>query len=273
MKFTKIPSNLRQNIQLNAGIIVDSFNTATQVIGNILGATNGGMNFTATPNFVDFFEDVDNAPNNTKEGKVLTYWDAQMTGTFNSLTKSNAKRLLAAADIDDVDETKIIPRNDLVDTDFTDIWWVGDYSDKNTGDSAGFMAIHLINALSTGGFAIQSGDEAKGTFSFTFTGHYSTADTDLVPFELYVAEGTDAGITLNKTFETVEVGDTITLIATTKPAAETVTWSSDDNDKATVTSGGIVEGVAAGTVTITASITVGTDTYSDTCTVRVTAGV
>jgi hypothetical protein len=88
---------------------------------------------------------------------------------------------------------KITPRNDLAAEDFTDLWWVGDYSDENGETNGGFIAIHMMNSLSTGGFAIQSGDKAKGTFAFTFTGHYSIADQNKVPFEVYVKAGTAEG--------------------------------------------------------------------------------
>lgn len=74
-----------------------------------------------------------------------------------------------------------------------DIWWVGDYSDINEDGSsagkAGFIAIKLINALSTGGFKIQSGNNAKGTFEFEYTGHYGLEHIDTVPFELYIKAG------------------------------------------------------------------------------------
>lgn len=55
--------------------------------------------------------------------------------------------------------------------------------------------------------------------------------------------------------DTVEVSDTITLTATTKPSGTAVTWSSSDNNVATVTSGGVVTGVAEGTAVITAAFT------------------
>ena len=56
--------------------------------------------------------------------------------------------------------------------------------------------------------------------------------------------------------DTVAVSDTITLTATTSPiAGQAVTWSSLDGDNATVTSGGVVSGVAAGTATIKAALT------------------
>ena len=70
------------------------------------------------------------------------------------------------------------------------MWWIGDYSDKNTGANAGFVAIHLMNALNTGGFQIQSTDKAKGIFDFTFTGHYSIDEPDTVPYEVFIKTGT-----------------------------------------------------------------------------------
>ena len=66
---------------------------------------------------------------------------------------------------------------------------MGDYSDVNTGNGAGFVAIQLINALSTGGFSLKPNDKGKGDFAFTFTGHYSINDIDTVPYAVYIKEG------------------------------------------------------------------------------------
>lgn len=186
MKFTKIPADAFKQLQMNAGILVDTFTPATGVIGNILGATSGGVNFSATPTYVDKGEDLDNCPKNTMELKDIDYWDASMSGSFKTVTADLVKTLLSAAT---VEESKIVPANQLTTKDFSDVWWVGDYSDKNTEDNAGFMAIHLLNALSTGGFQIQTADKNKGTFNFNFTGHYTTEDINKVPFEIYVKAG------------------------------------------------------------------------------------
>lgn len=192
MKFTKIPETAFQELQLNAGILLSSFtpSTATVTAENILGATSGGVNFTATPTYSDFGEDIDNCPKNMLELKKLDSWEVKMSGTFVTVDTSLAKTLIGAADIGTSDTTQIIPRNDVTETDFTDLWWVGDYSDKNGDTNGGFVAIHMLNGLSTGGFQIQSGDNAKGHFSFEFTGHYSMDDQDKVPFEVYVKAGT-----------------------------------------------------------------------------------
>lgn len=189
MKYTQIPSTAFKNIQINAGILTDTFTPASGTIGTIVGATSGGINFKATPTYKDYGEDIDNCPKNMMELKKLESWEAVMSGTFVSVTASLAERLVGAGAIDSADATHIVPSNDIASTDFSDIWWVGDYSDVNTGNTAGFCAIHLMNALSTGGFQIQSTDKAKGQFAFEFTGHYSMEAQDTVPFEIYVSQG------------------------------------------------------------------------------------
>ena len=271
MKFTTIPETTFKNIQLNAGILVKDFDPSTQEIIGLLGATTGGINFTGTPNFEDFGEDIDNCPKNTMELKKLTEWDVNMSGTFVTVTAETAHLLVGAADIDGI---KITPRKDVLLTDYDDVWWVGDYSDENNGVDAGFCAIHMFNSLNTGGFQLQSNDKGKGQFAFTFTGHVSMNAQDVVPFEVYV-KGSDDEPTPQVLIDkhTVEVGvdETVTLIATTIPDGETVTWSSSATGKATVTSGGVVEGKTEGSAIITASITVDGVTYTDTCTVIVTA--
>ena len=192
MKFTKIPSDAFQKLQINAGILTTDFTPATGTIGEAgqIGATTGGVNFIATPTYSDFGADIDNCPKNMKELKNLDSWDAKMTGTFVNADTAIAKRLCGAADIGTTDTTKVTPRNNLADADFDDIWLVGDYSDKNGETNGGFIAIKLLNALSTGGFQLKTADKAKGQFAFEFTGHYSMSAQDTVPFEIYIKAGT-----------------------------------------------------------------------------------
>jgi len=190
MKFTKIPTDTFENIQMNAGILVKGFTPATGEITGLMGATTGGVNFTATPTYSDYGEDIDNCPKNTLELKKLDSWEVSMSGTFVTINADTAKTLIASADVDSLDNTHIIPRNDVLAEDFEDIWWIGDYSDKNEGANAGYCAVHMMNTLSTGGFQIQSSDKGKGNFAFTFTGHYSMSAQDTVPFEVYIKKGT-----------------------------------------------------------------------------------
>lgn len=189
MKYTQIPASTFQNIQLNAGILVDDFEVNTGKVGNLLGATTGGVQFQDNITYTDFGEDIDNCPKNTMELKKLDAHDVSMSGTFVTLSPDVAKMLVAVGDVDGDDKSHIIPRNELLITDFTSLWWIGDYSNVNTGDRAGFVAIKMLNALNTGGFQIQSTDKGKGQFAFTFTGHYSIKRQDLVPYEVYIRQG------------------------------------------------------------------------------------
>lgn len=191
MKYTKVPTDTFERIQLNAGVLLSEFDPETGAFANadIIGATTGGVSFTATPNYSDFGEDIDNVPNNTKELKKLDDFSVTMSGTFVTASTAAAKMMIGAAD---VGGNKVQPRGDVLAADFTDIWWVGDYSNDNSETTGGFIAIKLIDALSTGGFQLQSSDKGKGQFAFEFTGHYSIADEDLTPpFEVYVKAGED----------------------------------------------------------------------------------
>lgn len=194
MKFTKIPEDTFQNLQLNAGVLLSEFDPTSGKLDQSkqLGATTGGSSFKATPEFSDFGEDIDNCPNNMMELKKLTSWTVEFSGTFVSMKPDTAKGLVGAADTKAESKlTTITPRNDVKLTDYATVWWVGDYGGNNSEEDGGFIAIKLINALSTGGFQIQSTKDGKGTFPFTYTGHYSMKEQDKVPFEIYIQE-TDA---------------------------------------------------------------------------------
>lgn len=193
MKYTQIPQDTFKHLQLNAGIVSTSFEPTTGEVeaSSILGATSGGVTFEATPSYTDFGEDIDNCPANTKELKRIDSWEAKLSGTLVTFDAKSAVTITGAAD---ASGDKVTPRSELKASDFKELWWIGDYSDVNEDGAskgkAGFIAVRLLNALSTGGLKIAATDKAKGTFDFEFTGHYSMESIDTVPFELYVHAGT-----------------------------------------------------------------------------------
>lgn len=192
MKFTQIAADAFKKLQMNAGVILSDFDPSVGTIDRtkIVMATGGGVNFSAVAEFVDFGDDIDNVPANTMELKRQKSVAVTMSGTAKTVDTATAKMFMAAADIDE-STGKVTPRADLYISDFTDLWWVGDYSDVNSGADAGFLAIHMLNVLNTGGLSLQSNDDGKGDFAFTFTAHYSMADTTVVPYELYVSGSAD----------------------------------------------------------------------------------
>lgn len=196
MKYTQVRADTFQTLQMNAGIMVDEFDPATGEIGNIIGATTGGFSFASNPTYQDFGEDVDNVPPNTWQLKRIQYYDPAVSGTFLTVDADMVKSLTGAAD---VSGTHIVPRNELKEADFTDIWVIGDYSDVTTGSNAGFLALHLMNVLNTSGIQWQSNKDGKGQFSFDFHGHYDLESIDTVPFEFYCKAGTAETDTTNTT--------------------------------------------------------------------------
>ena len=188
-KFTVIPISAFDGLQLDAGVLLRRFNPANPVAPadeDIICATTGGINPTCVPNFSDFGEDVDNVPNNMMEFKHLDSWDVGLATTSLGTTPALIRFALGCADIDTEDATKIVPRADLKQSDFKDIWWVGDKAD------GGFVAIQIKNALSTGGFSLQTTKNGKGQIAITITGHVSINAQKEVPMVFYSVSGDDS---------------------------------------------------------------------------------
>lgn len=290
MTFDKLYENTFKELQMNAGIIVDDFDPKTRKIGKILGATSGGITIADQISTTDLGEDIDNCPKNMKELMQLDSHNVTAAGTFVTVNATQAVRLAAAAKIDPDDPTHIIPQNDLTDDMFQSVWFLGDYSDKNSGEKAGYLAVHLLNAINTGGFNLKTTDKAKGQFSFTFTACYSMDDPEQVPYEIYVrgGEGESSGdggnddggedapitISLDKDTLSLNMDDhaTDTLTVTTNAGADNVTWTSSNDEVATVDETGetvTVTAVGAGSAEITASVTAAGNTYTAKCEITV----
>ena len=179
-QFTVIPQNTFEGLQLDAGVVVKRFNPAAPAIldEDIVCATTGGINPSCVPTYSDMGEDVDNCPVNMKELKKLESWECKMSFTSIGTSKESIRLALGAADID-AETGAIKPRKDLAQTDFSDIWWVGDRAD------GGCVAIQLKNALSTDGFSLQTTKAGKGQISVGLTGHVSINDQTTMPMVFY----------------------------------------------------------------------------------------
>lgn len=184
--FTVIPQNTFEELQLDAGVILNKFDPeapAKPADEDIVCATTGGINITCVPTYSDMGEDVDNCPTNMKELKHLDGWECKMAFTSLGTSPESIKLALGAAD---VSGNKVTIRRDLQQTDFTDeLWWVGDRAD------GGMAAVSLKNALSTGGFSLQTTKNGKGQISVEIMGHVSMDSQDTMPMEFYSAPPTE----------------------------------------------------------------------------------
>lgn len=269
-RFTQVKLDAFKQLQLEAGVIVKNFNPANPILNreDILFVTTGGINPVCKPAFIDYFDDVDNMPSNTKHGKQIDQYECSIATTALDISPEGVKIALGAADIDSSDSSRVTPRNTLKLSDFIDsLWWVGDKAD------GGFAAIQLLNALSTDGFSLKTGKKSKGNTPITLTGHYDANAIDTVPMNFYIVDGDDQStlITLDKTSVAVEDGNTVTVTATTVPAGKTVTWQSLDSTVASVVDG-VITGVDAGSTLVIASFIDDGVTYSAFCAVTVTGG-
>ena len=181
---TVIPQSTFEEMQLDAGVVLKKFTPATPTAPadeDIICPTTGGINISCVPTYSDLGEDVDNCPTNTKELKHLDGWECKMSFISLGTSPESIRLALGAADIGSPDTTKITPRRDLKQTDFADLWWVGDRAD------GGMVAVCLKNALSTGGFTLQTTKNGKGQVSVELTGHVSIDEQDTMPMEFYSA--------------------------------------------------------------------------------------
>lgn len=179
-RFTQVKQDAFEEMQLDAGVVATNFDPDTGTLDKtkIVCATTGGINPSCVPTYSDLAEDVDNAPNNMMEYKHLDGWDCKFGFTSLGTSPESIRLALGAAD---VTGNKIVPRRNVKLTDFKDIWWIGDRAD------GGMVAICLKNALSTGGFSLQTTKNGKGQITVELTGHVSIEDQDTMPMEFYSA--------------------------------------------------------------------------------------
>ena len=116
-------------------------------------------------------------------------------------------------------------------------------------------------------------DYAKGTYKVSFANEYGESERVDVP-AFKTKEINVTGVSLNKTSATLDIDGTDTLTATVTPSTATnkaVSYSSSNNDVATVDNNGKITAVGEGTADITVTTANGNKTAK--CTVTVSAPV
>lgn len=179
---TKITADAAEKMQMNAGLLLSSFSVAAPVEpvdSDIICDTTGDITISCKPDTQDFFEDVNNAPTNTKEGKRITGWTCTIGFTSLSFTDDAIKLALGAADTGT--DGGISPRRQYVSADFDTLWWIGDMFDEDK-----ILAVKIENAVSTEGITLTTTNRGKGGLAITLTGHTSTSDLNKIPMEFYI---------------------------------------------------------------------------------------
>lgn len=272
-----------ENLQLNAGIfLVDldyssiadaaalktAIATAVTAGTSILGVTRGGGAFNVTKETRT--PDVDGMRYPFKGSDFVDSADAYLSTTLLEVSAANFKRLLASGDSTTSGKKTTVTMRTAIDpdTDYIDhLCWVGDISDGR------LVLIELDNAINTADFALTFTDKGEGTMAAEFHARQSSVlDYDNAPFRAIFFDVTpNPGVSVSPRTKTLTVGDEFTMGVSANPSNATVTWTSSSTTVATISSAGEIEAKAAGTTTITASITVDGTTKTDTADITVVA--
>lgn len=184
---TRVSADAAKNMQVDAGLLVKSFDVTNPVAptdANIVCATSGDFSITCEPETEDFFEDVNNAPNNTMEGKRITGWNCELGITCLEITEDTLILSLGAADVDA--NGAVNPRVQYRLADFKSLYWLGDMVDEDK-----LFVIAMDHTVSTGGLSFTSTKNGKGGLDLTLTPHASLQNMDKVPMAFYVLDKVD----------------------------------------------------------------------------------
>lgn len=185
MALTGYTNKTYKNLQLNAGMFVKSFNPEVDDIATakILGATQGGGNFTAIPEMRAI--ELDGVRGVAVGMQVIDSWEVKLTTTLKEMTAENFKLALASGKITkatgEEKYDKITANNNLSDADYIDnVCWLG-----TLAGSSEPVCILVKNVLNTNGLNFTFEDKGDGSIEIELTGHYSADSLDSPPFTIY----------------------------------------------------------------------------------------
>lgn len=187
-----------KNLQLDAGVLVENLQNIDQFNGELtgsarlLGATEGGGSFTATPELRNIFEGIDGARGNYKDGNVVDNWDITFTATLKEMTAKNLKLALGVGDIEKAQSNgkydKLKPRMEVKSEDYIgNICWLGKMNNSDTP-----MIIEIKNVMNTNGISFTATDKGTGTVEVELKAHFDLKKPNEVPFAIYFPKATGA---------------------------------------------------------------------------------
>lgn len=187
---TKIAADAAQKMQVNAGLLLKNFdieNPVEPLDEDIVTETTGDYSITCTPETTDFFEDVNNAPTNTMEGKRITGWTCGLSVTALSVTEDMIKTALGAYEVGE--NGGIRPRSTYKVEDFKSLYWIGDMIDESK-----LLVVAMDNTVSTAGLSFTATNNGKGSLSLELTPHTSLSKQHEVPMAFYILEKVDEAV-------------------------------------------------------------------------------
>ena len=177
-----------KSLLLDAGAFFKNFYVGTDTFesavaaGKLLGATQGGGSFTATPEIRQI--EIDGIKGVAKGMQAIDQWAVTLSANVKEVKKSTLQTALAASKVDSTSNNTydiISANNEIVLTDYIDnITWVGRLS-----GTVEPVIIQVYNALNTTGLTVNAVDKSEAVLNLTFTGHYVDTDLDTPPFKIF----------------------------------------------------------------------------------------
>lgn len=183
-KATRISADAAEKMQINAGLLLNKFDVSNPVEpedADIVCETTGDFSITCVPEVQDFFEDVNNAPVNTKEGKQIVGWTCGLSITALSITMDMLKLALGASE--EINTTGVRARSTYKADDFKSLYWIGDMIDENK-----LFVVVMDDTVSTGGLSFTSTNKGKGGLALELTPHATIEEPEKVPMAFYILE-------------------------------------------------------------------------------------
>lgn len=184
---TRVSATVADNIAVEAGLLVRDFDIRNPVEpddADIICATTGNFSINEEVETEDFFEDINNMPNNTKEGKRITGRNCTLGVDCIEITEETLKLALGAAD--KLEDGGIHGRPQYKMSDFKPIYWLCDMVKEEK-----LFVVAMDDVASTGGFSLSSSKNSKTALSLELTAHSSIEKRDIVPMAYYILDKVD----------------------------------------------------------------------------------
>lgn len=183
-----------ENLLLDAGAFVKNYVvgeefTKIKTEGRIIGATQGGGEFSAKPNARQVA--VDGVMGRAKGMELIDGWEVYIKATLLEITAESLALSLGAADLTTSTDTgyqSIKGRDDVKNEDYIEnIAWIG-----NLSGSQKPVVLIIKNPLSLDGIVLTPQDKNEAKLPITAYGHYTTDDLETPPFEILYPKTTTA---------------------------------------------------------------------------------
>lgn len=160
---------------------VDTYESA-KASGKLIGATQGGGEFKATPEIRQV--DIDGVAGKAKGLEICDSWEVSMNMNLLETTQDTLKLSLGIAEIDSTSNGTyhiIKGKSTIDDDDYIDnITYIGTITGSNEP-----VIIQVFNALSTDGLDLKTEDKKEAVLGVTVYGHYTEEDLDSPPYAIY----------------------------------------------------------------------------------------